>query len=149
VRFAGSANAAGEADDGFDLTPMIDVVLLLIIFFMLTAQFAKTVGEPMDLPREAGEKASTAEDASMVIDLSREGVITVAGERMSAATLLQRIAEDLRRTNRTPGDVEVIIRADRTTPAAHLNGLAAELSRLGIRAWRLATASEQGAGGVR
>lgn len=148
MRLAGSSNTGGEDDDGFDLTPMIDVVLLLIIFFMLTAQFAKTVGEPMDLPREQGETAATAEDATMVIDLSREGVITVAGERMTAPTLLQRIAEDLRRTNRQAGDVEVIIRADRLAPAAHLNGLATELARLGIRAWRLATASEQGGGGV-
>lgn len=42
------------AEAPFDLTPMVDVVLLLIIFFMLSAQFAETFGSPMNLPGEKG-----------------------------------------------------------------------------------------------
>ncbi|NBX32603.1 MAG: hypothetical protein EBR07_07690, partial [Planctomycetes bacterium] len=34
------AGGADGSDASFDLTPMIDVILLLIIFFMLSSQFA-------------------------------------------------------------------------------------------------------------
>ncbi|MFN7440054.1 MAG: ExbD/TolR family protein, partial [Phycisphaerales bacterium] len=37
---------------GFDLTAMIDIVLLLIIFFTLTSQFVQTLQRPMPLPAE-------------------------------------------------------------------------------------------------
>ena len=40
----------------FDLTPMIDVVLqLIIIFFMYTTQFAQVMRSELDLPQETGE----------------------------------------------------------------------------------------------
>jgi biopolymer transport protein ExbD len=39
-------------------------------------------------------------------------------------------------------NVETIIRADRATPAVHLNKVARVLSELGIRNWKLATAGD-------
>ncbi|MEC9372838.1 MAG: biopolymer transporter ExbD, partial [Planctomycetota bacterium] len=44
----------GERIPDIDITAMIDVVFLLIIFFMTTAQFVKMTRAEVDLPRETG-----------------------------------------------------------------------------------------------
>ena len=44
-----------------DMTPMIDIVFQLLIFFLTTAQLAQFSRAEMDLPEEAGEQVETAE----------------------------------------------------------------------------------------
>jgi biopolymer transport protein ExbD len=43
-----------------DITPMIDVVFLLIIFFMTTAQYALLTRTELNLPKEKGESISAS-----------------------------------------------------------------------------------------
>ena len=125
----------------FDLTPMIDVILLLIIFFMLTSQFAQTQLRPMDLPRESGPDVPGKSSAAVVIDMDREGRLSVFGQPLSMNELAAIVpsggpAEAL--SSRS----SLIIRADRNAAAAHLNRLAERLVALGVREWRLATNPE-------
>lgn len=124
---------------GFDLTAMVDVVLLLIIFFAFTAQFNKTMATPVDLPRQKAEP--TPENSSLqliTIDLTRGGVYRVSGRDVPLDVLTQMVAADVHRT----GDaqrLEVVVRADRQASAGALNALAAQLTRVGVRTWKLAT----------
>ncbi len=122
----------------FDLTAMIDVVMLLIVFFMLTAQFAQTLLGPVDLPHEKGDSISL-KDSTVTIDLLANGELKLESVPMERERLLQLIASDLKRV-RSEAEFEVVVRADRATPAAHLNRLAGDLAKLGIRHWKLATA---------
>ena len=48
-----------------DMTPMIDIVFQLLIFFLTTAQLAQFSRAEMDLPQEAGEETEAAENSSM------------------------------------------------------------------------------------
>ena len=121
----------------FDLTPMIDVVMLLIVFFMLTAQFAQTMLGPVDLPREKGDSAENR-NSRVTIDLLLNGELKLDSEPMPRERLLQLIALDLRRAG-AAAELEVVVRADRAAPAAHLNLLAGDLAKLGVRHWKLAT----------
>jgi hypothetical protein len=52
--------------------------------------------------------------------------------------VVQSVAADARRAG-GPDRLEVIIRADRACPAAHLNHLATALASAGVRTWKLAT----------
>jgi len=121
----------------FDLTPMIDVVMLLIVFFMLTAQFAQTMLGPIDLPRESGDSDANR-GSTVTIDLLANGDLKLDSEPMARERLLQLIALDLRRTGAS-AELDVIVRADRAAPAGHLNTLAGDLAGLGVRHWKLAT----------
>jgi biopolymer transport protein ExbD len=127
----------------FDLTPMIDVVLLLIIFFMLTAQFARTLKTPMELPEEPGAGTTDQSPAALVVDLTKDGQLRLATEPIGLEAFLQIISADLKKAkaagNSQPFDLTV--RVDRACPAVHLNGLAGALTQLGVRNWKLATAS--------
>ncbi|MEX2219095.1 MAG: biopolymer transporter ExbD [Phycisphaerales bacterium] len=137
MRF-GRARIPEEAS--FDLTPMIDVILLLIIFFMFTTHFAKTQLRPMDLPREKGER--TAQDsgkASIVIDLAKDGQMSVLGTDTDLPSLVRMVQGEVLRLG---ASLDLVIRADRACPAAHLNRLADGLAGVGVRDWKLATAGE-------
>lgn len=125
------ANRPKEAS--FDLTPMIDVVLLLIIFFMLTSQFAQSHMRPMDLPREGGQGQPDWSPASVVLDMDRAGTITVLGRAVGD--------EELRAMVTAPG-TSVVVRADQAGPASNLNRLAERLVAWNVRDWKLATNPE-------
>ena len=58
-----------------ELTPMIDVVFLLIIFFMVTAEFARNVRAEVELPRLPGEQSQQTEEAGVVINIDADGRI--------------------------------------------------------------------------
>jgi biopolymer transport protein ExbD len=121
-----------------DLTPMVDVVLLLVVFFMLTTQFARQQQTAVDLPEQPGERPREASRAAMVIDLTADGRMMVLG----AVSDLQRIRQEVERERALAGPAfEVIVRADRAASASHLNALAEALARSGVRHWQLATAS--------
>ena len=123
----------------FDLTPMIDVVMLLIVFFMLTAQFAATMRSPLDLPRQAGEALPESRE-TLVIELTRTGEYRIESDEVSRDRLMQVVAADLKQARGS--GLDIVVRADRACSARHLNTLAAELSRLGVRSWRVSTSGE-------
>lgn len=75
------AGGADGSDASFDLTPMIDVILLLIIFFMLSSQFATSELRPVDLPHQEGAAPpSESASAKLVIDVDRAGNYSILGE---------------------------------------------------------------------
>ncbi|MBX3380578.1 MAG: biopolymer transporter ExbD [Phycisphaeraceae bacterium] len=130
---------------GFDITSMIDVVLLLTIFFMMSSQFSRTAQRELDLPRQSGDahpRPDGSADAAVVIDLEQDGRLSVAGRNYPLERLATMVAIDLQRAERTGSFLDVIVRADRSTPAAHLQRLAGALSAQGIASWRLATSGE-------
>ena len=60
-----------------DMTPMIDVVMQLIIFFMYTAQYTQVTRTPMELPDEPGEQVTLESRNEVVIDINKDGVYLV------------------------------------------------------------------------
>lgn len=128
----------------FDLTPMIDVVLLLIIFFTLTSQFARTQQAPMDLPKEKGEKAPNDKPASLVIDLDQNGKFSVLGADSDLPSVTRMVETEVLRMGTNADNLDLVIRAHRDCPAAYLNKLAESLAGVGVRNWKLATAGEGG-----
>jgi biopolymer transport protein ExbD len=143
MRVPGTDN---DEEASFDLTPMIDVILLLIIFFMLSSQFAQSELRPVDLPRETGQKSASPTATKVVIDMDREGRLSVLGRAVDL--------EDLDTVISVPeaapddsAEIDVIVRADRGGSAASLNRLSEALVAMGIGRWRLATNPQGGSSG--
>lgn len=136
-------HARRELDETpFDLTPMVDIVLLLIIFFMLTAQFSRVLLTPVDLPREKGAANQSKRTHQAVVDLDRDGSLRLNNEPIATDRLMQRLSSDAK----SAGEIDVLVRADRLCDSVHLNRLAASLSAIGIRDWHLATTGAGGGG---
>lgn len=130
---------------GFDLTSMIDVVLLLIIFFMASAQFAKTLRSPVELPKEKGDQLAQRVEQTIFIDVRPDGTYLLMGEDVQLERMVQLVVSDLKRREKDSGaQIEVVVRADRNALGRHLNALAGALTVAGIRDWKLAVSSEGG-----
>jgi biopolymer transport protein ExbD len=131
-----------SAEASFDLTPMIDVIFLLIIFFMLSSQFATTEARQVDLPREPGmESVVSGAEAKLLIDIDRDGTYSVMGE---PATLESVVRMASPRPSPSGGMVRsaVVVRADRSCPARALNRLADSLAGSGVEQWSIAVMPE-------
>lgn len=62
---AGSARNDGDEIVGINVTPLVDITLVLLIIFMVTAKLVMAQGMPMDLP-----KAATAGEVQTVFNVS-------------------------------------------------------------------------------
>ena len=72
-----------------EITPMIDVVFLLIVFFMTTAQFARVTRTELDLPLEQGEQEEQPEEAGFVVNINADGSIILAYPVTSTGTAVK------------------------------------------------------------
>ena len=122
------------------ITPMIDVVFLLIIFFMTTAQFAKLTRAELDLPREPGEQNKVPEEEGIVINITSQGNIIVSTEYVTIDRLESLVREEIKRARgRSAERAKVLIRADQNCNTRVLNQVIARLQNMGVGAARIAT----------
>jgi biopolymer transport protein ExbD len=59
-----------------DLTPMLDVVFIMLIFFIVTASFVKEVGLDLNRP-EGGSTKTAVENENIFIQITNDGIIWV------------------------------------------------------------------------
>src|SRR6266705_3697899 len=73
-----------------NVTPMVDVMLVLLVIFMVTAPLL-TVGVPLDLPKTSAAQV-TQPSEPIVLSLDREGDTYVGDERVDPGDLKDRLA---------------------------------------------------------
>ena len=105
--------AGGSSDDddgliaGINVTPLVDVTLVLLIIFMVTARIIVSQGMPMDLPKSAsGEALQTV----FAVELTADGKTRVDSE---AAPDDEAIAPLAKRAKAKNKDLRAVIRADK------------------------------------
>jgi biopolymer transport protein TolR len=74
-----------------NVTPLVDVMLVLLIIFMVTAPMM-TQGLEVDLP-EATTKALQQQEEPMVVTITKDGDVYLKKEKMTPAMLQQRLQE--------------------------------------------------------
>lgn len=104
-----------RAQADINLTPLIDVVFLLLIFFMVSTTFKDEVRLRVQLPQAQGEEAPTAEPGVIRILIDQSGVFFVDDQRL-ADRRTGTLVEGLRRALGERADVPVLIQADAQTP---------------------------------
>ena len=115
---------------------MVDVVFLLIIFFLTTSSLIEVTRAELDLPVEQGEADDAFRDRGTTINITRNGTIIVSQERIEFEELTRRLRA---MSDASEEELDIVIRADRETDLRHVNRVAEFLSDLGVRSWRLAT----------
>ena len=91
-----------------DMTPLIDVVLMLVIFFMLTTSFEMSPGIEVDLPQGRSVQEEPRE-RDTVITLTEAGGVYYQDARVSLDTL----KATLLRTKRQKPGLRVVVNADK------------------------------------
>ena len=115
----------------FNMTPMIDIVFLLIIFFMTVSQITRTADYPLPLPRVT-EGDSAAKTASITINLDRQGTIIMGGQTLTEEEVLSTVRKLLAKFGNDPERIRIQIRCDRNCPSRHVTELFENLARLGF-----------------
>lgn len=105
--------SAGSSDVYLNMTPLVDVVLLLLLFFMVTTQFGVLPGLKMLLPAVDAESRIRVR-ASERLELS----VTAAGDIFleNQPVALSALPALLNRTGAAGDEVVVVVSADRDLP---------------------------------
>ena len=84
----------GRALDGINMTPMIDCVFLLLIFFLVASKFEEAEREmSVVLPQASEAMPLTARPKELFVNVSAEGEFVVRGQRLDKAELLAALEE--------------------------------------------------------
>jgi len=106
------SKAAAEEGVSVDLTPVIDMVFLLLIFFLVATTFQQTERE-MKIALPAAEASGPISMAlrEIVVNVDGSGAIFVAGRQITEEDLRTMVTEAIRANP----DQKVSVRGDRTT----------------------------------
>lgn len=122
-----------------EMTPMIDIVFLLIIFFMVAAQFAQQARVDIALPKEMGEHATIESGSLIVINvLDNDDIILDATIGVISLSDLDLQLKNLKENNDLVWE-NVKIRADGASSSKTLNDIISLLSKHGLKATIIAT----------
>jgi biopolymer transport protein ExbD len=120
---------AGDENESLaeiNMVPLIDVMLVLLIIFMVTAPLL-THAVKVDLPK-AGSSPNRTQADNVQIAIDAAGAVLWNGQRLEAVELAQRLSEAAARQPQP----ELHLRADRAAAYGQVAGLMAQAARSGL-----------------
>lgn len=122
---ANAQNQGGGIIEGINVTPLVDIMLVLLVIFMVTAKIAVAPAVPLELPR-----ASQAEEVQTILafTVTADGALAINGEPCPDAEVRRR-AESMR--SQEPG-ARAVIQADRAVSHGRVMFVLDELKSAGI-----------------
>ncbi len=120
-----------EIISSINVTPMVDIILVLLIIFMVTASVIVTPAIKVDLPRAAHAEDNV--ESSVALVLSREGKLFLNGKESTWPEM----EEQVRRQMQKHHDVLAVISADRQVPHGDVIHLIDVVKGLGIQKFAL------------
>ncbi|UYG01452.1 ExbD/TolR family protein [Halomonas sp. GD1P12] len=129
-----SADSAAEGAD-VNLTPMLDVVFIMLIFFIVTTSFINESG--IEIERPESSSASPRPDAQVLVAVTPEGAVWVDGRPVDVHSVGREVAGLL------SADGSVVIQADRDATTGLLIEVMDRLQQAGVD--QVAVAASRGA----
>lgn len=111
-RFRESSDDDGN-DAGIDMSPLIDCVFILLIFFIVTTVFVEETGVEVDKPQAAS--ASQLEKTSILIALTDQGQVVYGGREIGLSGVQPLVKRMLQKE-----DIPVIVQADKSAQSGML-----------------------------
>ena len=124
-----------------NLIPLIDVILVLIIFFVITTTFDARSTLQLQLPSATGEPAGD-QTQSLSVLINAEGRYFV-GDQEVLRTDIDSLKQAIARVGGSDHNRAVLLRADARTPHQSVVTALDALGQLGFRRISIATAPEQ------
>ena len=124
---------------GINITPLVDIVFLLLVFFMLTAFFIQPEGIGIKLPEADAEVVEEKDEIIIIID--KYGIISIADEVVS----LDRLESEIKSKLIGGSDNTVVIKADRSVMLQSVVSVMDKCKKAGVE--KLVIASDPESGG--
>lgn len=120
-------DSSQETISQINVTPLVDVMLVLLIIFMVAAPILQQ-GVELELPQETIAPIE-GEGEQLVVSVTKEGTVFIgSGNQVEVAQLGLRLKEILKERK----DKRVFIRADRNTSYGNVMAAMASIKRVGI-----------------
>ena len=123
---AASAQNDDDIISAINVTPLVDITLVLLIIFMVTASYIVSPAIKVDLPKAASGSEQTK--TTLALTLMKDGGLYLNGERSSDAAVVQYIGSELPKNP----DLQAIIAADRVVPHGDVVHVIDLVKRAGI-----------------
>lgn len=132
-------DAAGEdgGEGGIDLSPMIDCVFILLIFFIVTTTFVEETGVEVDKPQAAS--AVRLEKTSVLLAITAKGEVVYGGREIGIGGVRPLVKRLLQKE-----DLPVIIQADSSAQSGMLVRVIDEAKLAGATKVSVATSHAKG-----
>ena len=118
-----------------NVTPMVDVMLVLLIVFMVTAPLL-TVGVPVDLPKTAANQIG-GKDEPLVVTINKNGDIFLQDSKLELDQLVPRLLA----ISQNRRDARIFLRGDRTVSYGMIMSVMGKLNGSGLKKVALITES--------
>ena len=134
---AGGASFGGGDDDGqmmivgINVTPLVDITLVLLIIFMVTASYIVNPAIKVDLPKAASGTEQTK--TTLALTIAKDGVVYLNGERTNDSGIVQYIGGELPKNP----DLQAIIAADKVVPHGDVIHVIDLVKRSGVHRFAL------------
>ncbi len=126
-----------SGETAIDMSPLIDCVFILLIFFIVTTVFVEETGVEVDKPQAAS--SAQLEKTSILIALTEQGSVVYGGREIGISGVLP-LVRQLTQSEMLP----VIIQADRASPSGLLVRLIDEAKLAGAEKVSIASRQVQG-----
>lgn len=122
---------------GIQLAPLVDVLLLLLIFFLMTWNAARNENElDVKVPKASAAREKTAPIGDVIVNVKSDGNVVVNRRNLSSAELME-LLKGLVQLN---ADQAVVIRGDETGAYKNVVGVLNICSEAGVTNVAFATA---------
>lgn len=112
---AGAASRGGEPIYGINVTPLVDVVLVLLIILMVTSSYAVSKSLPLQLPKASSGESS--DRAPLAISVDRAGTLFLDGKPIDKLQLRAYVRQHAAKETRA------VIAADGAVPHRSVVGV--------------------------
>lgn len=131
-----------ESSAGIDLTSMIDVLFVLLLFFMVTTTFSETSSMNVKLP-SASAKSTEISKKDLSVSLDGTGAIYFS-ENQAAPKLItiEALKEELVKSKRSNADVALLLRADKLVNHGRVVSILDQAKQVGIENIAIGTITE-------
>ena len=124
-----------------NVTPMVDVMLVLLIIFMVSAPLL-TVGVPIDLPQSQATSLDQADKEPLAISVGNGGKVFLQSSEVQIDELVPKLKAIA--AARGGSDERIYVRGDKTVDYGTVMKVMGRLSAAGFRKVALVTEVEQG-----
>lgn len=131
-------NKSQEENVDIDLTPMLDVVFIMLIFFIVATSFVKESG--LDVNRPSASTAKTKERASIMVGISQNGEIWIQRRRVD----IRSVRANIERLHAESPEGTVVIQADRLAETGVLVQVMDQIRLAGVESVSVAATAESG-----
>ncbi len=110
-----SSNNNNRLVSEINVTPFVDVMLVLLVIFMVTAPILYQ-GVDVNLPKASSQPIPSLSQKNIIVTVNKEGKIYIEKEELTLRELKARVKTLVRESGKKTSEQEIFLRADKQVP---------------------------------